>query len=195
MLETEITEELGYERYDQTEGKTNYRNGHKGKRVKTTMGEMEIEIPQDRNSEFAPKIVPIGIYAVTQARHKRNRAENHQYVRTRTYDARDKRANRRHLWIWGVSGIDQPSNGQNPTAGRGMAKSDIKWNLSDSIHRRNHLQRTEREDGKKGGSICGDGNKQRGAKRRIVDRTWRCREFKILVLWLIDIICTAKSDD
>jgi len=91
MLETEMTEELGYERYDQTEeGKTNYRNGHKGKRVKTTMGELEIEVPQDRNSEFAPKIVP---------KHKRDRTKNHQYVRTRTYDARDKRANRRHLWI------------------------------------------------------------------------------------------------
>jgi transposase-like protein len=59
MLESELTEELGHERYEQTSGaKTNYRNGHKSKHIKTTVGELEIAIPQDRNSEFEPKIVP-----------------------------------------------------------------------------------------------------------------------------------------
>jgi transposase-like protein len=53
MLESELDEELGYERYEERpSGTTNYRNGHKTKRVKSTMGELEIEIPQDRNTFY-----------------------------------------------------------------------------------------------------------------------------------------------
>ena len=59
MLEAELDEALGYEKHEKTdEPKTNYRNGHKQKTLKSTMGEVEIDVPQDRNSEFEPKIVP-----------------------------------------------------------------------------------------------------------------------------------------
>ena len=72
MLEAELDEELGYERYEKTEEeKTNYRNGHKPKTLKSTMGELEIDIPQDRNSDFEPKIVP---------KHKRDISEIEQKI-------------------------------------------------------------------------------------------------------------------
>jgi len=72
MLEAELEEELGYEKYGKTEEpKTNYRNGHKAKTLKTTMGNLEIEVPQDRNAEFEPKIVP---------KHKTNISEIEQKV-------------------------------------------------------------------------------------------------------------------
>ena len=59
MLETELEESLGFEKHGQTERpKKNYRNGHKPKTLKSSMGEIEIDVPQDRNSEFVPKIVP-----------------------------------------------------------------------------------------------------------------------------------------
>ena len=59
MLESELDEHLGYERGEQTEvQKTNYRNGHKPKTLKSSTGEIEIDVPHDRNSEFEPKIVP-----------------------------------------------------------------------------------------------------------------------------------------
>jgi transposase-like protein len=59
MLEAELDETLGYEKHEKTEEpKTNYRNGHKPKTLKTAMGKLEIEVPQDRNAEFEPKIVP-----------------------------------------------------------------------------------------------------------------------------------------
>ena len=59
MLEAELDETLGYEKHKKTdEPKTNYRNGFKQKTLKTTRGEVEIDVPQDRNSEFEPKIVP-----------------------------------------------------------------------------------------------------------------------------------------
>jgi transposase-like protein len=59
MLEAELDETLGYEKYEKTdEPKTNYRNGHKQKTLRSTMGELEIDVPQDRNAEFEPKAVP-----------------------------------------------------------------------------------------------------------------------------------------
>ena len=59
MLEVLMIEELGYEKYESTEGtKSNYRNGYKPKQVKSSVGEVELQIPQDRNSEFNPKVVP-----------------------------------------------------------------------------------------------------------------------------------------
>ena len=60
MLETELDEELGYTKSERTEeAKGNYRNGYKAKRVKTSMaGEIELSIPQERNGEFEPVIVP-----------------------------------------------------------------------------------------------------------------------------------------
>jgi len=59
MLEAELDETLGYEKHEKTdEPKANYRNGHKQKTLKSTAGELEIDVPQERNAEFAPKIVP-----------------------------------------------------------------------------------------------------------------------------------------
>jgi len=59
MLETELDATLGYDKHARTDSvKTNYRNGHKRKRLKSTLGEVAIDMPQDRNSTFEPKIVP-----------------------------------------------------------------------------------------------------------------------------------------
>jgi transposase-like protein len=59
MLEAELDEHMGYGKSEQTsEAKSNYRNGHKPKTLKSTVGEIGIEMPQDRNSEFAPIVVP-----------------------------------------------------------------------------------------------------------------------------------------
>jgi transposase-like protein len=58
LLEAELNEELGYEKYNSTSPKTNYRNGSSKKRVRTDLGEIDLNIPRDRNSEFEPEIVP-----------------------------------------------------------------------------------------------------------------------------------------
>ena len=72
MLEAELEEELGYERYEQTEeAKTNYRNGYKPKTLQSSMGEIEIAVPQDRKSEFEPQVV---------AKHKTNISEIEQKI-------------------------------------------------------------------------------------------------------------------
>lgn len=56
MMESEMDEHLGYGNYERSEN-DNYRNGVKKKRVRSNYGEIEIEVPQDRKSEFEPRIV------------------------------------------------------------------------------------------------------------------------------------------
>lgn len=56
MLEAELDNHLGYEPYKRSEN-TNSRNGKKQKSIKSSYGEMEIDVPQDRESSFEPHIV------------------------------------------------------------------------------------------------------------------------------------------
>lgn len=59
MLEAELDGHLGYEKNDYAEGITdNRRNGTTQKKVKAHLGELEIEVPRDRDGEFEPVIVP-----------------------------------------------------------------------------------------------------------------------------------------
>lgn len=57
MLEAEMNEYLSYEKYTRDDESNNYRNGYKTKKVRSSMGELEINDPQDRDSEFEPQIV------------------------------------------------------------------------------------------------------------------------------------------
>ena len=56
MMEAEMDEHLGYERYERNDG-DNYHNGTKSKKVRSSYGEFEIDVPQDRFGTFEPKIV------------------------------------------------------------------------------------------------------------------------------------------
>jgi transposase-like protein len=58
MLESELSEELGYEPYE-AKGKNsgNSRNGHYPKKVRTSAGETTIQVPRDRNGDYEPQVV------------------------------------------------------------------------------------------------------------------------------------------
>lgn len=59
MLEAELETDLGYEKGDRKNKNTdNRRNGYAEKTVKTNFGEMELNVPRDRNGEFEPKVIP-----------------------------------------------------------------------------------------------------------------------------------------
>lgn len=59
MLEVELETSLGYEKRERKSKQTNNkRNGYTSKIVKTKYGELEIEVPRDRDGEFEPKVVP-----------------------------------------------------------------------------------------------------------------------------------------
>jgi putative transposase len=58
MLEGEMSEHLGYEKYAiEGKNKNNSRNGKTTKNVRTSVGNVELEIPRDRDGEFEPQIV------------------------------------------------------------------------------------------------------------------------------------------
>ena len=56
MLKAEMSDHLGYDEYERSEN-GNARNGTKPKKVISTQGEIEIDVPQDRDSTFEPKVV------------------------------------------------------------------------------------------------------------------------------------------
>ena len=58
MLEAEMTEELGYERYE-AEGRNtgNSRNGHYQRKMRTSGGDAKINVPRDRNGEFQSELL------------------------------------------------------------------------------------------------------------------------------------------
>ena len=56
MMEAEMDEHLGYAKSERSDS-DDARNGYKSKRITTSYGGMEIEVPQDRKSTFKPKVV------------------------------------------------------------------------------------------------------------------------------------------
>ena len=56
MMEAEMDDHLGYSKSQRSES-DDYRNGYKSKRVNSSYGSMEIDVPQDRRSTFEPQIV------------------------------------------------------------------------------------------------------------------------------------------
>jgi putative transposase len=60
-LDAEMNNHLGYEKHS-SEGrnKKNSRNGYNSKKIKTDSGELEIETPRDRDSNFEPQLIKKG---------------------------------------------------------------------------------------------------------------------------------------
>lgn len=56
MMEAEMEDHLGYERSERSDS-DDYRNGYKSKRINSSYGSMDIQVPQDRKSTFEPKVV------------------------------------------------------------------------------------------------------------------------------------------
>ena len=59
-METELTHELGYKKNDKTPNKktTNRRNGTSSKTVQSKHGQIDLDVPRDREAEFEPQIIP-----------------------------------------------------------------------------------------------------------------------------------------
>ena len=56
ILDGELTDHLGYEKHGQkTKATDNARNGFTPKTVKSKFGEIDLEVPRDRKSDFEPR--------------------------------------------------------------------------------------------------------------------------------------------
>ena len=59
ILEKELTLELGYEKGDSLNKHTeNRRNGYSKKTVKSQFGNIDLDIPRDRDNNYNPKVIP-----------------------------------------------------------------------------------------------------------------------------------------
>lgn len=56
MMEAEMDNHLGYEKSERSDN-DDYRNGYKRKRINSSYGSMEVQVPQDRKSTFEPQVV------------------------------------------------------------------------------------------------------------------------------------------
>lgn len=61
ILEAEMDEHLGRDKYqrqsDIEPGERNYRNGYSQKNLRSSFGDVDLDIPRDRKSEFEPQII------------------------------------------------------------------------------------------------------------------------------------------
>ena len=57
MLEGELDSHLDYEKHERSSN-SNTRNGYSNKKVRTSFGESQIQVPRDREATFNPMIVP-----------------------------------------------------------------------------------------------------------------------------------------
>ena len=66
-LDAEPAEELGYSRYDYRNKETeNSRKGHSSKTLRTSCGNIDISVPRDRKSQFAPQLLKKNQASITQ---------------------------------------------------------------------------------------------------------------------------------
>lgn len=56
VLEAEMTEVLGAEKSERTEGRAGYRSGYYSRGLVTRVGKMEIRVPQDRGGQFSTQV-------------------------------------------------------------------------------------------------------------------------------------------
>jgi len=57
ILEGELDAHLGYEKHEKTP-EANARNGYSSKKIKTSYGQSQIQVPRDRDASFNPMLIP-----------------------------------------------------------------------------------------------------------------------------------------
>ena len=69
MMEVEMENHPGYEK-SRRSGNDDQRNGYKSKTIKSSIGEVKIEVPQDRKSSFESQVVKKGQKDISDIAHK-----------------------------------------------------------------------------------------------------------------------------
>lgn len=59
ILEAEMEDHLGRDKYERNpeNNSKNYRNGYSKKNIRSSFGDIDVDIPRDRNAEFEPKVI------------------------------------------------------------------------------------------------------------------------------------------
>jgi putative transposase len=56
VLEAQVSEQLGAERYERTEERQGYRNGVRPRKLATRVGQLTLRVPQVRDGQFSPEL-------------------------------------------------------------------------------------------------------------------------------------------
>src|SRR5260370_14174264 len=56
VLEAQVSEQLGAERYERTEERQGYRNGVRPRKLTTRAGQLTLQGPQGREGQFSPEL-------------------------------------------------------------------------------------------------------------------------------------------
>src|SRR5258708_4517198 len=56
VLEAQVSEQLGAERYERTEERQGYRNGIRPRQLTTRVGKLTLRVPQVRDGQFSPEL-------------------------------------------------------------------------------------------------------------------------------------------
>jgi transposase-like protein len=68
VMDAELTTHLGYDKNEKRPaGGTNARNGHSSKWLRSDDGELEVNVPRDREGDFEPILVPKHLNAILTA--------------------------------------------------------------------------------------------------------------------------------
>ena len=100
MLETELEKQVeGREEADPEYHDS--RNGYKPKTLRSSMGEIPIQVPQDRNSDFEPQVVPKYKKNISEIEGKIRLEATLQFCDVRPWDERGPGfgADQGHLWL------------------------------------------------------------------------------------------------
>lgn len=66
-LDAELDEELGYSKYDYRNKETsNSRNGHSSKTLRTSFGNVDVDVPRDRDGQFEPQLLKKNQTSISQ---------------------------------------------------------------------------------------------------------------------------------
>ena len=66
-LDAELSEELGYSKYDYRNKDTdNSRNGHSSKTLRTSFGKVDVSVPRDRKGEVEPRLLKKNQTSISQ---------------------------------------------------------------------------------------------------------------------------------
>ena len=156
MLEAELDTQM-QEHSEAVPDYSDSRNGYKPKKLKSSMGEIPISVPQDRNSDFEPQIVPKYTRDISEIEGKIIS------MYARGFSVRQISDQIKEIYGFDVS--EGMLTAKIDAGNRGMAEATAGGGISDCVHRCDRIQRARQRGNPKSGGLRRYGY-QRGRAQR-----------------------------
>lgn len=150
MMEEEM-ETQKKEKQEEDPAYTDPRNGYKTKTLRSNYGPVEVNVPQDRKSDYDPKIVP---------KYGRDISEiDEKIIRMYARGMTTRQISDQIMEIYGFEVSEAMvtfviRNEQDPAGDRGVAETPVERRVSHRVHRRNRLQCPERRHHLQARCLC-----------------------------------------